>query len=84
MAKAAADMAEESGTKQTPATAPIVKGPWRLDGCLATLIPAQGHEPLHQRPTTLNCEEPTNGNWMRGSAVTHLPRKRPLYECGLV
>jgi hypothetical protein len=28
------------------------------NGCLNTHISAQGHEPLHQRLTTLNCEVP--------------------------
>ena len=29
-----------------------------LDGCIDTPISAQGHEPLHHRLTTLNCEVP--------------------------
>jgi hypothetical protein len=50
---------EDHARSLTPRARRLEHSSWPfLDGCLNTPISAQGHEPLHQRLTTPNCEVP--------------------------
>src|SRR5918995_1041180 len=50
---------EDHARSITPRARRLEHSSWSfLDGCRDTPISAQGHEPLHQRLTTLNCEVP--------------------------
>jgi hypothetical protein len=50
---------EDHARSITPRARRLEHSSWPfLDGCMNTPISAQGHEPLHQRLTTLNCEVP--------------------------
>jgi hypothetical protein len=57
---------EDHARSVTPRARRLEHSSWSfLDGCVNTPISAQGHEPLYQQLTTLNCEVPPNqSSWV--------------------